>query len=263
MNYKYEPRIDFDPKPFIEAALQLVRSEDTNKAIQLLTELLPSYYRDNPPEEIQALVKSIRSAKWLTSDYSLNNKDNLKPIEHCTNAVEGLLRFKIIKEELLRVNKEGIIPHIVDLGPGDFTMPIGLNAAGCKFTYRPIGVYEHAKVEAKKLLNHLWMESEVRDGPSWFQKPVWFVAYEIIEHLENEFEIRQQMARLPTLPQRIFCSTPLYTFAQGNLTWRETQIAHIRAYTPDEFFSICRKLFPEYTLSYVPFEIQMIIGDLK
>lgn len=257
MQYKYEPRIDFDPKPFVEAALQLIRSEDTNKAIQLLTDMLPSYYRDNPPQQIKELVGEIRRAKWLTSDYSTNNKDDIKPMEHNKNAVEGLLRFKVIKDEILKANEAGIIPHLVDLGPGDFTMPLGLNGHNCKFTYHPIGVYENAKAEAKKLLEHLWVEYPVKD------KPVWFVAYEIIEHLENELEIRQQMDRLPKLPDRVFCSTPLYTFASGNLTWRETQIAHIRTYTPDEFFVVCRKLFPEYNLQYVPFEIQMVVGDKK
>jgi hypothetical protein len=254
MTYKYEPKIDFDPKPFIEAALQLIRSEDTNKAILLLTDMLPSFYRDSPPAEIKELLRSVRSAKWLTSDYASNEKDDLKPEEVSKFAVENLVRFRLIKDMLLE--NKGPIPHIIDLGPGDYNMPIGLSQLGCAFTYQPIGVYSKAMEQAKEKLAHKWCNVRQREAP------LWFVAYEIIEHLENEMEIRQQMDRLPRLPDKVFCSTPLYTFSDGNKNWK-TEIAHLRTYTPDEFFVICRKLFPEYNLQYVPFEIQMIIGELK
>lgn len=256
--FKYEPRIDFDPKPFIEVALQLVRSEDTNLAIKLLTECLPSYYRDNPPEAIKQLRQEISKSKWLVSDYSCNDKDDLKSIDHCKAACQGLLRFAIVLSLLDEDNKAGKAPHIVDMGPGDFTMPLGLDGHGKDFTYKPIGVYEKAKVDAKRLLEHKWRESHEPTG-----QPLWFIAYEIIEHLENEFEIRQQMDRLSRMPDKVFLSTPLYTFAQGNLTWRETQIAHIRTYTPTEFLSVCKKMFPEYNLKYITSDVQTIVGELN
>lgn len=258
MNFKYEPRIDFDPKPFLDAALQLVRSEDTNLAIKLLTDMLPGFYRDYPPPEISALKREISKSKCIVSDYANNNGDDLKSMEFCVASCQGLVRFSLLKQIIEEDNKNGITPHLIDLGPGDFTMPIGFNSLGLKFTYAPLGLYEKAKVDAKNLLEHCWMEREVKD------RPVYFIAYEIIEHLENEFEIRQQLDRLSQLPSKVFLSTPLYTYADGNKNWARDKIApHLRTYTPTEFFSVCHKMFPEYNFQYITVEVQTMVGELK
>jgi len=253
--FKYEPRFRNDVTSFLNVANLLIETEDSNLALEFLDKMLPSYWRDFTPTAITNLKNEIRKHKYTNADYATNEGDDIKSVEHCKNACEHLLRFKIIKEAIKQASPE--VPHLIDFGPGDYTLPIGLNAENLPFTYDAIGLYNKAREAAKNILVSRWWE----DQP--VSRPTWFIAYEVIEHLENEWEIRQAMNRLETHPTRVFLSTPLYTYAEGNPDFRTKKIPHLRTYTPNEFVSICTRMFPEYTFGYITSEVQTLIGDLK
>jgi hypothetical protein len=253
---QYSPQFPFNLAAWTEILEGLVQSEDTNLALEILDRMLPSYYRANKPQALKDLERKIRASKYTVHDYAANREDALKTPEHAKLSVQAILRFAILLDEIKKANEADVQPHLVDYGPGDYTLPLGLSSHSLKFTYNPIGLYDAARIDAKKLLEHVWCEHDVKDRPNWY------VAYEIIEHLENEWELRQFVDRMNKLPERVCLSTPLYTYSAGNPTWRDKKIPHLRTYTPDEFISICKKMFPEYNLKYISSEVQTIIGDL-
>ena len=73
------------------------------------------------------------------------------------------------------------------LGPGEYWIPIALQTLGFEFTYNGIGLNKSAEQSAKTQFN--WSEDHKN-------KLNIYVAFETIEHLHNEHEIREQIERL-------------------------------------------------------------------
>lgn len=243
-------------KGYLMIAEYLTEKDETERALQVLN-ALPGLYRDHTPKEILSLKKLIQSKIHQAVDLVNLSGDNLKPHDFCKRAVENLARFKIVHQKITELNKEGIKPHIVDFGPGDYSLPIGLMELGADFTYNPIGLHVSAMSDAKNILERYWATYDIHDRPNFF------LAYEIIEHLPNESDIRRMFDRIPKQPDMVFLSTPTYTFAEGNPKWKEIGCHHLRTYTPREFIGIAQSLFPEYNLSYIEDQVQVIFGNSR
>lgn len=140
------------------------------------------------------------------------------------------LRGHMIVEDVKQLNKKGLWPVIVDFGPGDFWVREVLSSLGLNFSYTPITLCNSTKYEVT--------------GTS---QPVIFCAFEIIEHLWNEQDIRTEATKFGLKPDIIHVSTPMYTFDTECTDWTtRMQLGHLRTYTPGEFNRILGKLFPEY-----------------
>lgn len=238
---------------YLEIADYLVRKDETLMAIDVLKSV-PGLYRDKPVQEIEELKNLIGSKIFTASDYVNNKEDDVKPNFDNGKMVLNLARGIVLHDLVTKYNTDGVIPHIVDFGPGDFTIPLGLNALGKKFTYSPIGLRDESTYEAKKLLEHVWCTRDVPD------RPILFVAYEVIEHLHHIEEIRNTYDRIKGNKAHVLLSTPTYTYGDGNPTWKERGCPHLRTYTPQEFINVAMKMFPLHNWKYFANEVMVLHG---
>lgn len=232
----------FDVKPFIDAANILVASDDVLLGLQVLNSL-PGYYRDNPPKEITELKAKIMAMMATPNYYMTNVNDSNIVAEAAEHQVNTLIRGQEIAKDVKSYNDARIIPHIVDLGPGDYWLPIGLAKNRLMFTYQPIGLCDKARQTAFPFISS-YLKDEI---PS--DRPHIFVACELIEHLHFEDEIVIEYRRSKANAQVIHMSTPLYTFdgRAQEINWgKKDVLQHLRTYTPDEFFRAAVRLFPTH-----------------
>lgn len=237
----------------------LMKSDETERALYVLDQCLPGFYREHKPKEVVELKQLILRNLMHTRDYMENDLDLPASVENSTFAVTQMHRGLEIAKVVRTYNEKGITPHIVDLGPGNYWLPIGLKAISLKFTYHPLHIHPVSEEQVKKMHPELWETSLVTD------RPVIFVACEIIEHLWNPYEIAQHHARHAPHAQYIFMSTPLYTYERGNPKTIEShmvgKVAHIKTYTPNEFCTEAREMFYGYNWDFMLTEIMLLRGE--
>lgn len=239
-----------DIKPFLDVAETLVVQDETERAL-LVLENLPAYFRDFPPPEVVELKRAIMRKIFTNTDYATTSEDDLKDNAF---AVDYVARAMVLRDELANANSNGITPHIVDFGAGDYFIPIGLKNKGLKFTYRPIALQNEVMQKAKEILDF---------QPDSVSRETWFVAYEVIEHLHYVDELRKEFDRIEGNVTKVFLSTPKYCFGEGNPTWRERGCPHLRAYTPKEFINEAQRLFFEFkNWQYVDNEVMVLKGEI-
>lgn len=227
---------DFNVDCFLACAKELVRADEIERALWLLSNL-PAYYRDNQPVEVINLRNQILSRVATPGSYKLDDSNDIIP--DCSNA-KTLLRYQLIAYDVARLNNLSLVPHIVDYGPGEFWLPILLHQDGHQFTYQPIFLSDQAFDKTKHIYEaHLKLADK--------SAPTIYVACEIIEHLWNDVEIKTEMLRASGLCDIVHLSTPKYSFDYQRTTWDAAPIfGHLRAYTPDEFYLRARMIFGEY-----------------
>jgi len=189
---------------FIKAADILVAADEPLKAIQLLDNL-PGYYRDFPPQEILDMKKDIKAKLATATFYQKEDSPGIGTYEDIKPVASTLLRYELIKNDVSEYNKAGKTPHLIDLGPGKYYLPIGLKGDGLKFTYQDIGF------NGPSQMSFLDQHADLYKTKAPVDSPVIFVACEIIEHLHHEDDIAAEMHRTGCSPDIIHLSTPKYT----------------------------------------------------
>lgn len=237
----------------------LIASDELGLAQQLLTSGMPGFYRDNPPAEVSKMKHELWKFLMNSDDYGTNWQDlDLMSVERGKEVIQNVLRGQLILKEIEAYNKNGITPHLVEMGPGEYWLPLGLKALDCKFTYKGIGLQGAAQTKAKELLGDHWKDQNEHSEPTIF------AACELVEHLWNEQEIPHTAAKYCTNIDVVHLSTPLYTFGFGKTDWREKQFngqgGHLRTYTPSEFMAVAQRLFPDYSFVYYHSHIMSIRG---
>lgn len=234
----------FDVKPFIDAANILVASDEPLRALQLLNNL-PGYYRDNIPTEVKELKDAILKG-LATPTFYQHSMDDVKYFspEYAKHILTEALRGIKIHDDIKEYNAKGIVPHLVDMGPGEYWLPVGLMGHNALFTYSDIGLCEKARLKAKTFLDSYWLPEPPKDRPHIF------VACEIIEHLHHEQDILTEYLRHGVNADIIHMSTPMFSFdgRQSQLDWKKNiiDLGHLRTYTPKEFMDTVIKMFPGY-----------------
>ena len=217
---------------------ELIRFDEVERAL-LVLENVPAFERDNPPPNLAFLKKQILGAICTVNAYTEDCLDQEVDLT-AGKIIKEQLRGILVKEEVERYNRLGLTPHIVDMGPGEYGIPIGLKEQGYKFTYKPISCDIKARCRANDLLCDVMTEAK---GPQIF------LGLEIIEHLHQPTDlVTEALRNCGGYPERIHLSTPCYTFDIGPKNWRKKSgLPHLRAYTPREFTSKANELFPGYT----------------
>ena len=241
---------NFNVQCFIDAAKELLRADETIRALNLLDNL-PAFYRDNIPVDVLELKLQIQSRIATSSFYANDNGCETAICDEIAIKNAGTLRGRLITKEVQALNGDGIEPHVVDAGPGEYWLPMVLQNAGCKFTYEPIYLnkasYEACKHRFESVL-----------GKKKDDAICVYVACEIIEHLWNEADLKNEMLRyVNDLADIVHVSTPLYTFDPLVTDWETIgDLGHLRAYTPQEFQTTVMKIFPEYLPLFYRGQIQ-------
>ncbi|MCA2656880.1 hypothetical protein [Microcystis sp. M061S2] len=245
---------EFDLEHWLVAADQLMKADEAERALQLL-DLIPGYYRDNTPEPILAMRRDIEAAIFQVHDYKNVDGDLPKDNESVLYWIQNVTRGRTMLEDVKAANAQGIVPHLVDMGPGDYMLPLGLKLHGCKFTYEPIGLEPRAYEMAQPRLGEAL-------GPKIEGAQTWFIAYEIIEHIWNPRDLAA-MAWRQGNPDRVYLSTPRYCFGEGCKQWRTKKQPHLRTYTPQEFWMAGKTYFPGYNFEYIDDPVMVLKGIKK
>lgn len=241
---------DFKLQAFLDVAEELLRSDETLRALDFLDNFLPGYYRDNIPPEIHALKREIMGKIATSSFYATHKGFELTVDDDSCEGIIRTLRGILIMTDIQLMNKEGLIPHVYDHGPGEASLPYALKGKGCKFTYEQAYVNQPT-FEATQ---HRFKDLVKERSP---EQPIIWVATEIVEHLHKEEEIRYEMENRCGLADVIHISTPLYAFAPNVMNWRDIGwLGHLRTYTPSDFQSLIKRLYPEYVYMYYQSQVQ-------
>lgn len=231
---------NFNLQCFLDAANELVRADETERALRLLNGL-PGYYRDHQPKEILELKNKILSRIATPSDY-VNIERGMRPYPPGDPmGMAGTLRAQILALEIKRLNSHAITPHVVDYGPGEYWLPTILLEQQLAFSYHP-QCLDHDLFERFKVGKEI--KEQVMGAPKIF------CAFEIIEHLQNEEDLKTESLQCGR-PDIVHVSTPMYTFDVECTDWdaAKKELGHLRTYTPNEFHSVLSRLFPEYTIT--------------
>ncbi len=228
--------INFDPSIYTKCAEDLLRADETERALWVLDNL-PAYYRDHVPQSVLDLRNEVVRRIATPTLYANGDIEDIIDLKD-GHGMGGSLRGLLIKKEVKWFNDNGHTPHVLDYGPGEYWLPIVLYNAGLKFTYEPIFLNKRAHDSIKPFLEKL---DSVCKGPRIF------VACEIIEHLWNEQDLKTEMLSHGDFADVIHISTPCYTFDVDCKDWTvKKDLGHLRAYTPREFSYKLSDLFREY-----------------
>ncbi len=251
---------NFDVTPFLQAANRLFSADEFERGI-LILDNLPSYYRDNQPKEVVDLKAKAYARMVSIVDYASNEKDMIFNLERALAIVQEVPRGIEVCDFVKKHNNSGVTPHIVDMGPGEYWLALGLKQLGLNFTYYGHGLNKKQELRVKDYLGNTWQDESCG-------VPTLFNATEIIEHLPKpKFDIPQLFYRKCPNAECILITTPLYHY-KTNEDWDDHSsyggyIEHLRAYTPAEFAAAVRDMFPGYQLEFKLNRIMMIKGTIK
>lgn len=240
---------NFKLQPFLDVAEELLRADETIRALWVLDNL-PAYQRDHIPEEVTALKREIQARIATANFYATSTGYELSAPDDSSFHMDKSLRGLMIINDVKALNEAGHIPHIIDMAPGEMWCPQLLDYKKLKFSYFPLYVnhpsHEHYKSRYEKYL---------KDKPSSDQ-PTIFFAGEVLEHLWNTNEIRFCMERDAGLADVIHISTPMYTFDTACKDWRSKgDLGHLQAFTPMEFTKLITDMFKEYNVVAIQSQI--------
>lgn len=240
---RYAGEVDsFIPEPFLLAAEILMQADEAELALNVLRSV-PARYRDAPPKEIGAMREQILAS--LVTPHAYMSVDLDCSVEN----VKGISQFSVlprahkVRALVNEINEKDLVPHIIDMGPGEYWLPIGLQSIGARFTYHDVSMLGRTAQQARGIVAGDFFRERPGEG-----QPIIFCAFELIEHLPSIQDIAIEALRHGgRMPDYAFLSTPLYTFDGRAKDWRKPcGQPHLRAYTPTEFQAAGLSLFPGY-----------------
>jgi len=244
---------NWNPQPWLDVANILTAYDEPLLALKVL-DMVPGFYRDNIDPQINQLrdkiLEMLVTPKWYSGCH-----DVIMDKGSAAGNIHFTLRGRQVLKDITELNQQGLIPKLIELAPGQFWLPIGLWELGCKFEYQYINLNEKASDEFDR--DHRF--NYVANGPTIF------CAFEIIEHLHFESDIKIDLARLKVRPDIIHLSTPLYSFdgRASSLDWTNKDLGHLRTYTPNEFAQVAMNMFRGYSWNLIPEQVMHLRGSLN
>lgn len=236
----------FDIDTWIQAIEMQICSDEIQTALKMCGELLPGYYRDNPPKEILEIRSRLYQQLYDQFDYSSDHDEanftRAEVTEQCLSAYT-YPRADILFQDIKDLNHAGIEPWIFEISPSHGWLPVGFADRGLKFDFFGKNMNQPALNKIRE-----WLEpTQVR----WVKEPLTeqqkiLVCFEALEHMMNPHDLTQAAHKVGQDFDRIYLSTPMYTLWGGLPNWRDRRIGHVRTWTPDEFLSFAHEAFPGY-----------------
>lgn len=246
-----------DIKPILQAVSEYMKADDVDIALYILDNL-PGYYRDHVPVEATELKRKIFENLMTVQDYVYSAEDIA-----CKASLDSLVqyynhpsqyRFHVVANKIKELNEKDIIPHLTELGPGEYWLAYGMKMAGLKFTYWPIVLSKPCMARACELLGE---RVKLADP----QQTEIFVCLETVEHMWAPVELFHYYARYKCDAKYLFLSTPKYTCFGGLPDWDTRTIAHLKTYTPAEFFKFITTYWPGYTWKHHDTDMIIMEGE--
>lgn len=243
----------FDVDKYLSCVEEMITCDEVQIALDML-DRLPGWYRDHVPVAASAIRDRLLRQFFTTLDYSKNGEmiaDEETALTYLSQP-HGQIVFRKCQE----LNDKGIIPHIEELGPGNYWLPLGLKAKGIKFTYFGPSLNQGMQSQASFELGSAWM-------PSATSSTTLFVCFEMLEHMKSTDDIYHHFIKHCSDAKYIFISTPMYTFGGGMGDWFNNDLGHLRTYTPKEFGDFAMKYWPRFSFKRYDGHVMCIEGELK
>lgn len=246
----------FDENIAVKFIESLVDGDEVERAL-LVLDNLPAFYRDNLPFKLFKLKQDILTSICTPHAYFSSGLDDKVRTEAAQANINSLLRGILIQREVARYNRLGLTPHLVDMGPGEYFVPIGLSQIGMRFTYHDLAMDQNTSKAAHPIIQEHRKEKP-QDG-----QPLIFLGLEIIEHLPNTDDLATEALRhCGRWPDRVHLSTPCYTYDGKKKDWRKPcGLPHLRAYTPKEFLREAERIFPNFQFEPYTSQIMSLRGQ--
>jgi hypothetical protein len=211
----------FDVNRYLDAVEDMINADEVEKAFHMLNNM-PAFYVDHVPERALEIRQSLNRQLFTPVQY----KGIYDPLsrDEVTKYWPG--RAQIVEKLVREMDK----PHVMELAPGSFYLPLGLEKRGCQFTYEWQGLDECGPAGDFLLAP--------RDNA-----PTLFCCFELIEHLWCEQEVYQNYLKFNREADFVLLSTPLYTCAGGMDNWRARPLGHLRTYSPTSFLAVASQMF--------------------
>lgn len=248
----------FNPAMYLSIVEQMIVADEVERAFWMLDNM-PAWYRDNKP--IRAIEIKDQLLKRLYTSYDYFKAESEIEINNLTLAskedinliLNNLLRSRIMSKLCQELNDKGIVPHITELAPGNYWLPIGLKHNQIEFTYNSMSLDQESKSVIKKYLRETYSENS-RNAVQIF------VCFELIEHLRFEAEIYQHYLKEGRYFSHILLSTPKYTVNTAQASWYTSDLGHLRAYTPTEFGQFAMKYWPNFNWEIAADDNMVLLG---
>lgn len=255
--------IYFDVDHYLDAVEQMITADELTFAKTMLDNL-PGYYRDFVPKRAIEIREKLAKALWGIDRYMIDPDE--------VNSVDPEVETKITKlfcwprghitaDMVHKFNLEGISPIIVEVGPADYWLPIGLHKhCQLDFEYLPFSL----NLKAMETIKARYPDIKWINRPDLVHKvgkPIIFFCCEVIEHMDRPEEIKDYLMRYDIKPDIIIISTPLYSFGGGLPNWSERPLGHLRTWTPRELIRWADKLFDSgYMWELLHSHAQTLVG---
>lgn len=243
----------FDVDKYLSCVEEMITADEVQYAFDML-DRFPGWYRDNVPSAAVAIRERLLKQFFTTLDYAKNGEE----IADKETALTYLSQphGQIVLRKCQELNDQDIIPHIEELGPGNYWLPLGLMHNGIKFTYFGPSLNQGMQSQAAFSLGSSWM-------PAVTSKTTLFVCFEMLEHMKSTDDIYHHFVKHCPDAKYIFISTPMYTFGGGMGEWFSNDLGHLRTYTPKEFGDFAMKYWPKHSFRRYDGHVMVIEGEAR
>lgn len=237
MNEQGKP-IYFNTDQFLHVVEQMINADEVERALWMLDNM-PGYYRDNPPARALEIRDRLHKQFYTAVQYASEVGDGVTP--------EAVLRAWPLRGEMLamtikRLNEVGAVPNVMEFADGTGWLATGLRAKGLRFTHESLSL-------KGEYLNDSKPQASI------------FVAFEVIEHLADPWDIYRNYLKFDRQADLVFLSTPLYTINGGESNWQNRPLGHLRTYTPGEFQNVAERMFRGFKFEIVADDTMVAIGN--
>jgi hypothetical protein len=242
----------FNVEKYLGCVEEMITSDEVQFALDML-ERMPGWFRDNPPRLALAIKERLLKQFFTTIDYAKNGekialtKEALKYLEQPHG--------QIVLNKCKELNEKGIAPHIEELAPGNYWLPLGLKEHGIKFTYFGPSLNAGMQDRAQLSLQKVWQESPHTQCRM-------FVCFEMIEHMKDPSDIYHHAIKRGGEFDVVIMSTPKYTYGGGMGEWHSNDLGHLRTYTPKEFGEFAMKYWPRHSWVRFDSHVMCLVGEL-
>lgn len=249
----------FDVDKYLSCVEEMIASDEVERALWMLNNM-PGWYRDNYPSQAKSIRDQLYRRLYTTVDYidfkfhpgEMNDLIEMDKNTFNKHLMHYLGRASLILQLVEKLNKDGIRPHIHEVAPGSYWLPIGLEKNECEFTYYGLGLNH----EQNQLI-----ESKVKCWSLLKAHHNIFVCYELIEHLYAPQEIYQHYLKANQEFTHILLSTPKYSVRSANPNWYNADLGHLRTYTPREFIDFAVKHWPDFKWTMYDGDVMVLMGE--
>lgn len=240
----------------LELALKFLQMNvDSDNVVNALkmADMLPAYYREGLHDAINLWKHNVWKRVATINDYSSGEAKEIR--KEASLQEFQALRFQAVDQLVAQWNDQERIPHIVDLGPGEYAMAIGLQAKGRRFTYKPIAITNKIPAQAMKHIENVF-----KIAPD-FHQPQIFCCFEMIEHLFNPDDVINYYHRENLNAEHVLISTPYGALGGGWNRAYADMIAHVQDFNQKELLGFATKHWPWLKWNYIHGPQMLVIGS--